>query len=160
MSTDSDLDKMSPRCEKVIIGIREIEELEIWPLSMADQLDMSKMFDAALSAIIAGSSDDLTFVMSVRKAIEDNLGGFLQMITDYDSDAKVKKLMKKITNDQFVEICEKVFLMNFERISKNVVSLLDRLNISALGRLLPAPLNDTQDMESNISQDFPSEKEG
>jgi hypothetical protein len=158
--SDNDMGKLAPRVEKVPVGIREIEEIEIWPLSMADQLEIGKLFDEAISAIVAQSFDELTTVMCIRKLIEENLSTVLMMITDYDTEPKVKKLMKKISNDQFVDICEKVYSMNFERISKNVSSLFGKIGLSALGRLLPTSLNDTQNMESSISQDSPINAEG
>ena len=154
----SELDKLGPKPETVTIGIREPEKLSIWPLSMADQLDLSKILDKAVSAILTEAKDDLSMVMSIRKVIEDNIGVVLKMITDYDTDAKVKKLLKKVSNDQFVAICEKVYQMNYERISKNVLSLLGAVTGTLdLGRPSPASSKDTPDTDLSTSPDSPLE---
>ena len=142
----SDLEKLiGPKPEKVIIGIREFEELKIWPLSMADQLEVGKLFDEALMAILNEVRDNFTLII-------------IQKATDFDTEAKAKKALGKITNDQFVEICEKIYKMNFEKISKNVLSLLGRVNLLDTGRPSPTSLNDTQDTESSTSQNSVTEK--
>lgn len=155
----SDLEKlMGPKPEKVIIGIREFEELKIWPMSMADQLEVGKIFDEALMTILEEVSDHFTLITTVKKIVFDNIHIIIQKATDFDTEAKAKKALCKITNDQFVEICEKIYKMNFEKISKNVLSLLGRVISLDTGRLSPTSLNDTQDTESSISQDSVTEK--
>lgn len=156
----SDLDKLNPKPEVVLVGIREYEDLNIWPLSMADQLDLGEIIDSAVVGILEETSDNLTFVMAIRHVVQNNLLNVIKMVTDYDTDVKAKKLLKKITNDQFVDICEKVYVMNFEKISKNVLSLLEKLNIPLTRRPLPMSLNNTQDTDSSTSSDSPTEQAG
>ncbi|MFZ3044706.1 MAG: hypothetical protein WA151_02230 [Desulfatirhabdiaceae bacterium] len=154
-----DLKILGPKPEKVTIGIREYEDLEIWPLSMADQLEIGSVIDAAIATIIEEASDTITLVMSVRKIIENNLHTILQMVSDFDTEPKAKKALKKITNDQFVQICEKIYQMNFERISKNVKSFLGEVNLLATGKPLPTLSSDIQDTESSTSPLSASEPE-
>lgn len=155
----NDQQKLNPQQTEVEIGVREPKSLTIWPLSMADQLELSQTLEGAVSHIIMESQDDLTFVLAIKKVIEDNLVQLLMKITDYTTKVKAEKLLKDITNDQFVAICRKVYEMNFESISKNVMSLLEGMDLSLMRRPSPTSLSDTLDTDLNSSTDSDSEKE-
>ena len=156
----SDLEKLRPPSGVVQIGIREYEDLVIWPLSISDQLDLEKVLDTAITNILSSSISDLTFVLSVKKVIEENIVSVLQLITDHDSEAKVRKLLKKITNNQLVEICQKIYEMNYEAISKNVLRLLGAMMPSATRRQSQPSSSDTQDTDLSTSPDSASSPEG
>jgi len=151
--------KLNPQQTEVEIGVRNLKNLTIWPLSMADQIEISQTLEGAVSQIIANSLDDLSFVLAIKTVIADNITSILMKITDHTTKVKADKLLKDLTNDQFVDICTKIYEMNFQVISKNVMSLLEGMELSPMRRPSPTSLSDTPDTDSKTSSASDSEPE-
>ena len=152
----TDQEKLNPQKKEVEIGARTLKTLTLWPLSMTDQLELASIIEVAISKILNETSNDVTFIMAIKNVIADNLINILTKVTDYPTPVRAKKILDDLTNDQFVEICQSIYEMNYEKISKNVVSLLESMSISLTRRPLPMSSNDIQDTALNTSTDFPS----
>ena len=142
------MSKINPQAETVSIGKRaaEMEDITIYPLSIADQIEMSSLIREALKAFFKqGSKDDqkdaekdksdfetienkadLEFVSFIIDLLQSQIPKLLTLITDYTTEPKAAKLLAKITNNQATEIAEKVYRMNYEDASKKLIGLFKK----------------------------------
>lgn len=157
----SDMEKLNPQISEVPIGVRELEPLTIYPLSMADQEALTDIVQQSLNAFFSGEDkSDMAMATFVLEVVKQNLPKILKMITDANTDTKVKALMREITNEQAIAIGQVVYRINYETLLKNVNSLLERVSaVSPARRPSPPSLNDTPDTESKTSPDEVSETE-
>lgn len=181
---------MNPQVGKVQIGIREkdIEILELYPLSIANQLEMSALIQTAMQKFFGISAinseldevnsvdsfekapdkqDDMEFISFIIELIRENITKILSFITDYSTEQKAAKLLFKITNNQAVDICSLIYAMNYEESAKNAIGLFKKATGSlqeiapktSLKRPLPSSLKSTPNSGSSISSDLVTEKE-
>lgn len=181
------MSKLNPQIETITVGIREseMEELKIYPLSIADQLEMSDLIRKALQAFFGvkgegeskGSSSpddfsieqmkDIEFVSFIIDLIQENIIKILSLVTDHQTEPKAKKLLSKISNNQAVDFCWKVYQMNYEESAKNAISLFktitgigqekESIQANSLKRPLPPSSKDTLNSDLNIFSNSVSE---
>jgi hypothetical protein len=157
----NDMEKLNPQIVEVPIGVRELETLTIYPLSLADQIALTDIVQATINAYFSGEDQsDLALAAFVVAVIKENLPKVLKLITDHTTGKQVDALMRKITNDQALAIGQEVYRVNYESLLKNVNSLLDRVNGPSPARR-PSPLssNDTVDIESKTLPEEVTEME-
>ncbi len=147
--------RLNPEISKATIGVRELKEITIYPLSMADQLSMTNLItDTVRKFFEKGDTTDVEFAKFLSKLVEENLETILLMVTD-EGQAN----LEDITNNQAVAIAELVYEVNFGSLVKKVKSLLEKVKEQfPSGRPLPTFLDDTEDTDSKISTDEASEK--
>jgi mannitol-1-phosphate/altronate dehydrogenase len=120
---EDDMAKLNPLISKVTIGTREMREIKIYPLSLADQLELSQIFVKTIQEIVSeGAENNFQFADAVRKAITENIGKVLSLITE-----EGEKLLKEITNPQALEIAEIVYDSNYGILEKKVKSLVEKI---------------------------------
>ena len=120
---EDDMAKLNPLINKVTIGTREMREIKIYPLSLADQLELSQIFVKTIQEIVSeGAENNFQFADAVRKAITENIGKVLSLITE-----EGEKLLKEITNPQALEIAEIVYDNNYGILEKKVKSLVEKI---------------------------------
>lgn len=175
----NDAEKLSPMVNTVKIGIRELEDLEIWPLSIADQKTMTKEIAEAIQLYFQQEGreedkgegadkakkkndqpfeSDIGFVEFLIEMITNNLVKIIQKATDHTSGNKAEKLLGKITNNQACDIARVIYEQNFESASKNVKSLLDKIGTTFLSKRLSPQFAPNTDIDSSTSADSPTEK--
>ncbi len=171
------MSKMNPQITTVEIGIRKVEIITMYPLSIADQFSMSELITEALQAFFNkkdSTSDDeqevvdlpeqmkdIEFVSFCIDLIQTNLVKILTLVTDHTTTVKASKLLDKITNDQMATIATIIYQMNYENSLKNAVGLFQKVMSNLPGktqtpsskRPLPQSLNDTLNTDSNTSSD-------
>ncbi len=149
--------KLNPEIKKATIGVRELKEITIYPLSMADQLSMTNLITGTVRRFFEKDPNvsDVEFAQFLSKLVEENLVTILTMVTD-EGQANLENM----TNNQAVAIAELVYEVNFGSLVKKVKSLLEKVKEQfPSGRPLPTFLDDTEDTDSKISTDEDSEKE-
>lgn len=153
---EDDMSKLNPLIRKVEIGTRKLKEVEIYPLSLANQLEMSQLFVKAIQDILSESPENnFEIANAVRKAISDNIGKVLSLITD-----EGEKLLSDITNTQAVEIAEIVYDSNYGILEKKVKSLVEKIRQTfRLEPSLPASSDSTHNTDLKISSDEDIKKE-
>ena len=145
--------RINPKIRKTEIGIRELEEIKIYPLSLAGPGEMSDIVTEALSQFNGNPSpqpaakiaktgkgklvqpaspplpqmSDLSIIAFVVDLIKKNLSKVLTLATDFDSPEKADEALKKIDNDQAVEIAEIVWAQNYENSLKNGIALFRKV---------------------------------
>lgn len=133
--------RLNPQIMEVDVGIRELRKIKIYPLSMGDQLELTDLISAALTAQFARDDwSDIEIVSFIVNLINENLGKVLDMITDEGGQA----LIKDISNVQAAEIAEAIYTVNYESIAKNLKSLSGKVSkLFVSERPLPASASGT-----------------
>jgi len=126
MTSENTSQKLNPQTKSVEIGVREIREVMIYPLSFASQLEMTDLVTKAVQDFFARREDlekaqNIEVVSFAVDIIRDNIEKILLLVTD-ESD-----LLKDVTNVQLVDIVTVIYEMNYETVSKNAVSLFEKI---------------------------------
>lgn len=128
------------------IGVRVPKTITIYPLSMADEIKLTNKIasyfqqyqnikttaepidenddDFVEKMLSQDDSIDPQFVIFVIKAIEENLIDILKMVCEEEVT------LNDITNDQFADLCNLIFDMNFAGTVGKFKSLLTKIRSS------------------------------
>jgi len=152
---------LKPKVKKVVIGNRPdvMTEINIYPLSMADQMEFTEVLSEGLKALFPSDNtavDDTVFFNHIATFIQDNIA----VVLGYLIDEKPEDVLKSITNEQVLEIAEVVYQVNYASVSKKVKSLLGRTGIVPPSRRqFRSSLKSTLDTDLNTSTSEGTEKE-
>lgn len=157
--SEKEMQELNPQIMTVFIGTRNLRGVKIYPLSVKDQLDMSDLITKALQQFFSSKEkSDIDFVAFLVTLIGDNLNKILRFVMD--EEVFHDEILGEISNLQASEIAKIIYEVNYSAPSKNVKSLLEKLEILfQSGRQLQQSVKDTQDINSTISSENPLEKE-
>jgi hypothetical protein len=152
----AEMQRLNPQVADVDIGIRTLRTIQVYPLSMADQLKMMDIVTKAIADQIPRlQENDIEMVTFITNLIKDNLGRIIGMVTDEDGD----KLLEEMTNMQTASIVEIIYETNYGDVAKNFKSLFGKIGILfPMERPLPQFANDT-DTGLTTSTESPGETE-
>jgi hypothetical protein len=131
---------LNPQVRKIEVGVRELREEHVYPLSMADQIalpeklisafnkfseldysDITKsVTDELLNKATDETSQDMEAVRIGIEIIKENIDYLLEKSTDGVTTAD-------LTNDQFVEIVDILFTINYEGSVGKALDLVKRV---------------------------------
>lgn len=127
------MSSLNPQIRMMEVGTKELREVTIYPLSMADQFKMTdavvnvfKQFDE-LKPMELG---DAAIVVAVISLIEENIQTILELIIDEEEKLEFSEL----TNLQFSLLVENIYEVNYAGTIKKFQDLVGRVK-----ELLPAP---------------------
>jgi hypothetical protein len=121
------MSRLNPNIKKVEIGVKELKEITIYPLSLADEIELTDVISKGFSLLSdEDSGNDRKLVMVVMNFIVQNLPKVLEYITE----EKPEEVLADITNDQAFEIALIVFQVNFERSIKNFKDLVEKSKVT------------------------------
>lgn len=150
----------NPQITSVMIGTRELREVKIYPLSLADEVKFSDILATEFAKYLEASdkmSDEesgIAVAKSILKLVKSNIIKLLRLVTD----EKIE--LEDLTNSQLTEIAEVIYDVNFGSISKNWKSLFEKVKaIFQPGRLTQLSANTIPDTDSNTSVNEVTEKE-
>lgn len=157
---------INPQIKKVEIGVRDLREINVLPLSIGDQTELSEIISKAVKSFVeSGNLADEAFIAGVLELLSTNISKILKLITD-DKTAP-KQLLKEITNNQALRIAEIVYEENYSQIVKKVQGLVEkmgpknraitRMGTSILEGLQPISSDDIPSTESKTSSESPGE---
>lgn len=116
------MSSMNPQITTVQVGVKSLREITLYPLSMADQFQMTDIIKEEISSIIGTDFNDMTDFEAtelVIDAIKRNLSKLLTYVLDKDDSVD----FNEITNAQFVDIVQKLYEVNFDVVVKNLETL-------------------------------------
>ena len=127
---------LNPQITIVSVGVKQLREITIYPLSMADQFKMTDLIVSAVNefyGIAKKNPDnkglgDQELITTVLGLIEKNLQRILGLITDDAANIQFDEL----TNDQFSDLITLIYEINYEASLKKLSSLSTRIR-----KLLP-----------------------
>jgi len=140
------MNQANPRITDVVIGIRVLRSITIYPLSLADQFSMDEIIAKAMQGFVssqdeASEADVIKFVFEV---VRDNIAKVLSLVTEEDGEV----LLKEIDDVQLSEIVEAIYVANYETSIKNVLSLFEKAREQfQLKRQLPSSVNDMEGID-------------
>ena len=151
----SENEKINPQIMEIEIGIREMRNITIYPLSMADQLSLTNLISTSIAAHVAKEEGgDMAVVAFILELVKENIGRILTMVTDEDD-----KLLENISNLQAAGIAEAVYEVNYGIVAKNFKSLFGKvMTLFPSERPLPQSVSD-MDTDLMTSTESPSETE-
>lgn len=113
------------------VGVREVKEVAVYPLSLAHQLQLSDMiFDVAQAFMaidfdaedIEGKDNSVKAVESAIDILKDNITKLFPLIAD-EGDITAEN----ITNVQLFELAKIVYEVNYADLAKNLKSLPQKM---------------------------------
>lgn len=116
------MSNMNPQITTVQVGVKSLREITLYPLSMADQFQMTDLIKEEISTIIGTDFTEITDFEAtelVLDAIKRNLSKLLTYVLDKEDSVD----FNEITNTQFVDIVQKLYDINFDVVVKNLQTL-------------------------------------
>jgi len=89
---------------------------------MYDQLQILDRVSDVIETVQDIGEDDVKSISLLKTVIFDNL----EVILEYITDENERPTLKELSNNQFFEIADIVFTVNFEGIAKNLKALGER----------------------------------
>lgn len=157
---DNKSEQLNPRIKKVPIGIRSLREITIYPLSMADQMELINVVSKAIAGFYkeGPTKTDTEAALFIIDNIKTNFVKVLNLVTD--SEELGSDVLKELSNEQTVEIIDSIYEMNFGIVTKKVQDLLEKTKVNQLLRRSSAmSLGDTLNTDLSTSSEGASEKE-
>ena len=116
---------LNPQIHEVQIGVRELRNISIYPLSFADEIKLTDLISEALRAFLVRENqhNDMAFVAFMVDLIKKNLSKIISLVTDEEGE----DVLQDITNVQMIEIVNIIYDVNFEIPSKNARSLTKKV---------------------------------
>ena len=147
---------LKPTIITVEVGVRELKQVPIYPLSMADQLALpDKLVEAvgkmanidyknlaqstlksvskkAVTPVDAPQNKDMELVKLILGLIQENVEYILEKSTDGVT-------LSDLTNNQFVDIVDIIFTINYEQSVGKVADLVQRAK-KTFRKIVPGPM--------------------
>jgi hypothetical protein len=132
---EEDVRKLNPDIKQFTVGVRQLYDLTIYPLSFSQQMELSDIVSTEMTRFYTSATDltDLAVITFIVEAVKSNIGTILDFITDPDEvkdiikDAKAKKLLDVVSNKQLVNLAEIIYQDNFEDLRKKVIDLFEKM---------------------------------
>lgn len=127
MNTSDEMVRLNPQIKDVEIGIRNLRSIKIYPLSVSDQLTATNLVTSALQVFMTNKdvkNNDLLFVAFMLEQIRTNASEILKMVLDETESPEA--VLKEMSNEQMMVIVRAIYEVNYESLSKNVKSLLEK----------------------------------
>lgn len=148
--------KLNPQIKKFEIGRINLREITIYPLAVAEEIELSDLFTNSLQTfLVAKDESDSAVVAFIMNAIKENLVRIIIMLTC--GEEKGEEVMKELTNTQAGDLIEIIYKDNFGEVIKKLKDLFEKEKGKFLSeRSLPDSLNDILNTDSIISSDATS----
>lgn len=161
---ENDNKKLNPQIHVFTLGIRELREITIYPLSVADQFKLSDIIAEAADKLAkkqvnVNTMKNKDFVKLFMELFKENANKIIKLVTDDDKAVdKGHDYLEELTNTQLVALGDLIYEMNYESAAKNFMRLLDRAKSLFLSRKSSQESADTMDTDLMIASESLSEK--
>jgi hypothetical protein len=151
---DNNIDKkINPQITSMEIGVRDLRKIEVYPLSLGDELKFIKVIGESIQEYSVGDDKgEMVAAAFIANIVEKNLPELISLVTE-------EVALEEITNEQGVKLGEIIIDVNFGSISKNAKSLFEKVQKVFLPER-PSPLSASsmEDIDSTISTKEVTEK--
>ena len=148
---------LNPQVKTVTIGKRYLRDINIYPLSAADQIKLSTIISESFQGLLAkAGGSELEFMDFIRVVISENLGSVLSFISDEGPE-----LAEDVTNEQAMEIGEIVYEVNYNSLKKKLTTLFQKMKVKGLSleKLSPQFSDTIHSSDLTTSSENPIETE-
>lgn len=119
------MSSMNPQITTVQIGVKSLREVTLYPLSMADQFQMTELISTEINNFVGTDFNELSDIEMVEMVF-DAVKRNLEKILKYVLEEKETVSFEEITNTQFVEIATRIYEINFDVFAKNWKTLKEK----------------------------------
>ncbi len=118
--------KLNPQIRTIEIGIRELREVTVYPMSLSDQLKLSDIITNALVSLqdLSVLNNTVGLISFAVSFIREKSQMILKMVLDEKESNDT--FLDTITNEQFIDFVKLLIEVNFEPLSKNLTGLLKK----------------------------------
>jgi len=120
---------LNPDIRDITYGKKELKTLTLYPLSVGDQFKVTDIVTKVVQDLVRGQQEgktgDFAFMTVVIEALEKNLGQVLTIVADI-SEKEAKAVISQLTNTQFANVVESIWVVDYEPMLKKGKSLLER----------------------------------
>jgi hypothetical protein len=158
MNTSDEMVRLNPQIKDVEIGIRNLRSIKIYPLSVSDQLTATNLVTSALQVFMTNKdvkNNDLLFVAFMLEQIRTNASEILKMVLDETESPE--SVLKDMSNEQMMVIVKAIYEVNYESLSKNVKSLLEKTKKESVSERQSQQFVKSMDTNSTTSSESPGE---
>jgi len=172
------MSKVNPKIKKIAIGIRNPKEIILFPLAVASELEMTELLTASLSAVFAARSvsdpdgnqsqteaaRQFLVVRELLNVLRANMAQIVTIATCEEEDGA--EILKETDNDQFMDILDAVFEVNFAPLFQRVPEMMKRwgpvlgIDMSLSEKSQPTSVETAVDTDLNMSTEETGLKEG
>ena len=153
-----EMNTINPDIKEVMVGVRNLRKLQIFPLSVIDQFKLTDLFTEVLGSLISKDiKQDVALIVFFTNILRSNLPKILELVIDESED--VKNLIGEITNNQLTDIAKTIYEVNYSYISKNVSGLLKNIPKESLSARPLQPSAVSMDTDLKTSSESPGEME-
>lgn len=123
-------DRMNPKIKKFEYGNKEIFSVDLYPLSIGDQ---KKALEIVLEVVQEFASpefvgkSDMEVAPKIIEVLNKNIVKILSMIAEVPEESS-QSILDHCTNDQFVQLLNIIWEVNFEDALKNGMSLFEKIS--------------------------------
>jgi hypothetical protein len=117
-----DLERLNPRIKSVQIGTKKLYQVNIYPLSFADEISFLDLISIALIQFMSLPADEQTEVALIHIATEfvkNNISTIINYVVDEEeweelvASRKNKNILSYMDNVQILDIAQAIYEMNF-----------------------------------------------
>lgn len=138
------LTKLNPRVHTTQVGIRQLYEINIYPLSFGDEIALLDILSTSIiryGSLPREEQTDIALAQIITEFIKNNIGQIISLVIDQDewNDlSESKDFMKCLDNVQLLDIIQMIYDMNFgeevqkkaKEMAKSMVELMNTKKIS------------------------------
>lgn len=125
--TENSMQKLNPQVSEANIGKRHLRTINIYPLSVGDQMEMSEVIAGALEQFLeVGKETNLELMNFLAEMIKVNLKKVLELVIDEEED--VNAILKECTNEQALNVINIIIEKNYGDNLKNAKSLFEKVS--------------------------------
>lgn len=118
---------IKPEIREITVGIKEPRTITIYPLSMQDQFDLIDTLQGTINEIAQTYNFDDLKNEEALAFLQTVITKNLSMVLEYVTTDKERPTFKELTNNQFFEIVNIVFEVNYEGVIKNSKDLFQKI---------------------------------
>lgn len=150
--------KLNPQIVDVEIGRRNLRTIQIYPLTLGQQLKASDLVTEILNTVFQFKDlDDIKFISKLTEILIKNLANILDFVTEEENG---ESLLHEITNDQAQKIGLAIYRENYEDLIKNAQSLFQITEKNSISKGQLQQFANTMGTSSTISSNENGKMEG
>lgn len=120
-------ESIKPEIREITVGIKEPRTITIYPLSMQDQFDLIDTLQGTINEIAQSYNFDDLKNEEALAFLQTVITKNLSMVLEYVTTDKERPTFSELTNNQFFEIVNIVFEVNYEGVIKNSKDLFQKI---------------------------------
>jgi ABC-type transport system involved in cytochrome c biogenesis ATPase subunit len=128
MASRDESRELNPQVIEFQIGLRDLRSIKVYPLSVGDQLKLTKIVTEAIALWVESNPNEELTAESVSAIIalaQDRIHDILKIVFNMTKKRDIDAILEVMSNAQFSELIKIVYETNYQGPIKNVASLFN-----------------------------------